>query len=148
MYTVWKRTVPPASVAVFDAPNREKCLARRGVTKTPLQALITVNDPTYVAAARAMAERTLREGGNDVSGRIVYVFRLALARKPSTQEAQVLCDLLSQQLVNYRNDRKAAGELLGVGESKADDNLDQAELAAWTIVASAILNLDETITKE
>jgi hypothetical protein len=148
MYTVWKRTVPPASMAVFDAPDREKCVARRALTNTPLQALITLNDPTYVEAARAMAERTLRDGGKDVNSRIVYVFRLALARKPSAQETAVLCDLLSQQLVNYRNDRKAAGELLRVGESKADEGLDQAELAAWTIVASAILNLDETVTKE
>ena len=148
MYTVWKRTVPPASMAVFDAPNREKCLARRGVTNTPLQALITLNDPTYVEAARAMAQKTLRDGGGDLNNRIAYVFRLALARRPSAQEAAVLCDLLSQQLINYRNDGKAASELLHVGESKPDDMIDQAELAAWTMVASAILNLDETVTKE
>ncbi|HKC87326.1 MAG TPA: DUF1553 domain-containing protein, partial [Blastocatellia bacterium] len=148
MYTFWKRTVPPAAMATFDAPDREKCVARRAVTNTPLQALVTLNDPTYVEASRAMAEKTLREGGKDTRSRIVYVFRLALARKPSTQEAKVLRDLLSQQLTNYRKDGKAAGELLRVGESKVDDKIDQAELAAWTMVASAILNLDETITKE
>jgi Protein of unknown function (DUF1549)/Protein of unknown function (DUF1553)/Concanavalin A-like lectin/glucanases superfamily/Planctomycete cytochrome C len=148
MYTFWKRTVPPAAMATFDAPDREKCVARRAVTNTPLQALVTLNDPTYVEAARAMAERTLREGGRDARGRLVYVFRLALARKPSAQEAQVLRDLLSRQLTNYRGDRKAAIELLRVGESKVDDKIDQTELAAWTMVASAILNLDETITKE
>src|SRR5262249_53916908 len=106
------------------------------------------NDPTYVEAARAMAERTLREGGKNVSSRIVYVFRLALARKPSAQETKVLRDLLSRQLINYRKDKKAASELLRVGESVIDDKIDQSELAAWTMVASAILNLDETITKE
>jgi hypothetical protein len=90
----------------------------------------------------------LREGGRDARSRIAYVFRLALARKPSAQEARVLRDLLSQQLSNYRKDGKAAGELLRVGESKVDDKIDQSELAAWTMVASAILNLDETITKE
>jgi uncharacterized protein DUF1553/uncharacterized protein DUF1549/concanavalin A-like lectin/glucanase superfamily protein/cytochrome c len=148
MYTFWKRTVPPAAMATFDAPDREKCVARRAVTNTPLQALVTLNDPTYVEAARAMAEKTLREGGRDARARIAYVFRLALARKPSAQEAKVLRDLLSQQLINYRKDRKAAGELLRVGESKADDKFDQTELAAWTMVASAILNLDETVTKE
>lgn len=148
MYTFWKRTVPPAAMATFDAPDREKCVARRAVTNTPLQALVTLNDPTYIEAARAMAGRTLREGGQDVSGRIAYVFRLALARKPSAQETKVLRDLLSRQLVNYRKDRKAAGELLQVGESKVDDKLDQSELAAWTMVASAILNLDEAVTKE
>ena len=148
MYTFWKRTVPPAAMSTFDAPDREKCVARRAVTNTPLQALITLNDPTYVEAARAMAERALREGGKTLSGRIAYVFRMALARSPSAQEAQVLRGLLSRQLINYRKDKKAAGELLRVGESKADDKIDQAELAAWTMMASAILNLDETITKE
>jgi len=148
MYTFWKRTVPPAAMATFDAPDREKCVARRAVTNTPLQALVTLNDPTYVEAARAMAQRTLREGGKDVNSRIVYAFRLALARKPSARELKVLRELLTQQLVNYRKEKKAAGELLRVGESKADDKVDEAELAAWTMVASAILNLDETITKE
>src|SRR5262245_25003862 len=148
MYTFWKRTVPPATMATFDSPDREKCVARRAVTNTPLQALIILNDPTYVEAARAMAQRTLREGGKNAGSRIVYIFRLALARKPSRREARVLLDLLSQQLVNYRKDKKAATDLLRVGESAADDKIDQAELAAWTMLASAILNLDETITKE
>jgi hypothetical protein len=148
MYTFWKRTVPPAAMATFDAPDREKCVARRAVTNTPLQALVTLNDPTYIEAARAMAERALREGGKDARSRIVYAFRLALARKPSSREAKVLSDLLSQQLIIYRRDMKAAGELLRVGESIANNKVDQAELAAWTMVASAILNLDETITKE
>jgi hypothetical protein len=123
-------------------------VARRAVTNTPLQALITLNDPTYIEAARAMAQRTLREGGKGARSRIVYAFRLALARKPTVREANVLRDLLSRQLINYRKDRKAASELLRVGESVVDDKIDQAELAAWTMVASAILNLDETVTKE
>jgi hypothetical protein len=148
MYTGWKRTVPPASMATFDAPDREKCVARRAVTNTPLQALVTLNDPTYIEAARAMAGKTLRDGGKDVNRRIAYVFRLALARKPSAQETKVLRDLLSRQLIDYRKDKKAASELLHVGESVVDDKIDQSEMAAWTMVASAILNLDETITKE
>jgi hypothetical protein len=148
MYTLWKRTVPPAAMATFDAPDREKCVARRAVTNTPLQALVTLNDPTYVEAARAMAQRTLLEGGRDAQGRIVYVFRLALARKPSARETQVLRGLLARQLTNYRKDKKAAGDLLRVGESKWDEKLDVSELAAWTMVASAILNLDETVTRE
>ncbi len=148
MYTFWKRTVPPAAMATFDAPDREKCVARRAVTNTPLQALVTLNDPTYVEAARAMAERTLRDGGKEADSRIAHAFRLALARKPSIRESKVLRELLAQQLANYRREQKAAGELLRVGESKANDKIDRAELAAWTMVASAILNLDETITKE
>jgi hypothetical protein len=148
MYTFWKRTVPPAAMATFDAPDREKCVARRAVTNTPLQALVTLNDPTYVEAARAMAQKTLREGGKNLNSRIVYAFRLALVRKPSAQEMKVLRELLAKQLINYRKDGKAASELLRVGESKADEKIDRAELAAWAVVASAILNLDEMITKE
>ncbi|MCI0390969.1 MAG: DUF1553 domain-containing protein [Acidobacteria bacterium] len=148
MYTFWKRTAPPASLATFDAPDREKCVARRALTNTPLQALILMNDPTYVEAARALAQRALREGGKDANGRIAYAFRLATARKPTAQELNVLRALLNKQLLNYRSDRKAANELLRVGESTADTKMDHLELAAWTVVTSAILNLDETITKE
>jgi hypothetical protein len=148
MYTFWKRTVPPAAMSTFDAPDREKCVARRAVTNTPLQALVSLNDPTYIEASRALAERTLRDGGKDTNSRIAYVFRLALARKPTPQESKVLRDLLTQQLISYRKDKKAAGELLRVGESAVNEKLDPSELAAWTMTASAVLNLDETITKE
>ncbi len=148
MYTFWKRTVPPASLATFDAPDREKCIARRAVTNTPLQALVIMNDPTYVEAARALAQRSLIEGGKDANSRISYAFRLATARKPSVEESRVLSELLLRQLDRYRNDKKAALALLNVGQSKWDAKLDASELAAWTTVASAILNLDETITKE
>lgn len=148
MYTFWKRTVPPASLATFDAPDREKCTARRAVTNTPLQALVLMNDPTYVEAARALAARTLREGGKDVSARIAYAFRLATARLPLAQESRVLRELYAKQLARYRRDRQAAHELLHVGESQVDERMDAAELAAWTMTASAILNLDETLTKE
>ncbi len=148
MYTFWKRTVPPATLSTFDAPDREKCVARRAVTNTPLQALVTLNDPTYVEAARVLAARVLRDGGKDASSRIALMFRLATARKPSLQEAKVLRELLAQQLTVYRGNAAAGKLLLGVGESAADGKLEQAELAAWTVVASTILNLDETITKE
>jgi mono/diheme cytochrome c family protein len=148
MYTFWKRTVPPAALSTFDAPDREKCVARRAVTNTPLQALVTLNDPTYVEAARALAERALREGGKDLSSRIAFAFRLATARKPAVQELKVLRELLTQQLAVYRGNPQAAAKLLRVGESKFDEKLNPAELAAWTMLASTILNLDETITKE
>jgi hypothetical protein len=148
MYTFWKRTVPPATLATFDAPDREKCVARRAVTNTPLQALVTLNDPTYIEAARALAERVLRDSGKDASHRIAFAFRLATARKPSLQETKVLRELLTQQLALYRGNVAAAEKLLTVGESKPDAKLERSELAAWTVVASTILNLDETITKE
>jgi hypothetical protein len=148
LYTFWKRTVPPPQLITFDAPDREKCAARRALTNTPLQALVLMNDPTYIEAARWLAERAMTEGGRDSGGRLNFVFRRATSRMPSPQEAQVLRALLRQQLAHYRRDKKAAIDLLGVGESKFDVKLDATELAAWTILANAILNLDETITKE
>ena len=148
LYTFWKRTVPPASFATFDAPDREKCTARRTLTNTPLQALALLNDPTYVEAARALAQRTLIEGGDDVNDRLAYAFRLATARKPTRKERGVLRSLLAERLASFQQNRHSALELLRVGESARDKRLDPSELAAWTTVASVILNLDETITKE
>ena len=148
MYTFWKRTAPPPSLAAFDAPDREKCTARRAVTNTPLQALVLMNDPTYVEAARALAERMIREAGSDPDRRIALAYRLATARKPGAEELRVLRDLAHTQLAHYRREREAAAKLVRVGESEFNPKLDVTELAAWTTVASAILNLDETITKE
>jgi len=148
MYTLWKRTVPPASLATFDAPSREKCTARRSQTNTPLQALALMNDPTYVEAARALAQRALLEGGKDTRSRIVYAFRLATARQPSGKEVGVLNDLLNGRMKSYRKDPQAARKLLSVGESPRDRRLDPSEHAAWTTLASVILNLDETVTKQ
>jgi hypothetical protein len=148
MYTLWKRTVPPASLSTFDAPDREKCAARRALTNTPLQALTLMNDPTYVEAARALAERALLEGGKDDKSRVTYMFRLATARMPTGKEADVLRELLRGRLKSFAADRRSAAQLVAVGESSRDKRLDPAELAAWTTVASVILNLDETITKQ
>jgi hypothetical protein len=134
MYSFWKRTSPPPSLNTFDAPDREKCTARRARTNTPLQALVLMNDPTYVEAARALAQRMIAEA--------------ATARKPTAKERQVLRDLAERETVEYRRNQEAASRLLQVGESKHDGKLDSAELAAWTTVASVILNLDETITKQ
>ena len=147
MYTFWKRTAPPPSLAAFDAPDREKCVARRALTNTPLQALVLLNDPTYVEAARALAQRLLQEGSSP-DRRLRLGFRLATARNPLPAELAVLRDLAERQLLHYRRDREAARKLLAVGDSSRDARWDAAELAAWTTVASAILNLDETITRE
>jgi len=147
MYTVWKRTVPPPSLVTFDAPDREKCVARRERTNTPLQALVLMNDPNYVEASRAFAQRILHSGGS-LSARLDLTYRLALARTPAPEEAGVLKELLDAQLTKYRSDPKAAEDLLGVGRFRHDPDLDPAELAAWTTVASTILSLDEAITKE
>jgi hypothetical protein len=140
MYTFWKRTCPPPGLATFDAPNREVCVARRAVTNTPLQALVLLNDPTYVEAARKLAERMMRDG-LDVG------FQRAVARPPTDDEERILIGIRTEALARFRKDPEAAKKLLAVGESPRDTTLNEAELAAWTTVASTILNLDETITK-
>jgi len=147
MYTFWKRTVPPATMSTFDAPDRETCTVRRARTNTPLQALVLMNDPTYVEASRKLAERLLCEAGSSPEERITLAYRLVLARKPKPAEVAVLSKLYEQELIGYRQNSAAALKLLSVGESPRNDKLDVAELAAWTTVASAILNLDETVTK-
>lgn len=147
MYTFWKRSSPPATLYTFDAPDRETCAVRRARTNTPLQALALLNDVTYVEAARALAERMMREGGTDPAGRLELGFRLATARRPEKEETRICLGVLEAQLVVYRGDPEAASRLLGVGESPRDGTFDEAEHAAWTVVASLILNLDETITK-
>ncbi len=148
MYTFWKRTSPPPALITFDAPDREKCTARRAVTNTPLQALVLLNDPTYIEAARVLAEKMIREGGADETRRIRYAFRLATARDPNAKEMLVLRELERSEAAEYRRNKDAARKLVSVGEDKADAKIDPAELAAWTTVASTILNLDETITRE
>jgi hypothetical protein len=132
----------------FDAPDREKCTARRSVTNTPLQALVLLNDPTYVEAARFLAERMLTQGGKTPTGRINYAFRLATGRTPDAQERAVLLEQAQEALADYHQHSDQAAKLVAVGASKSNPRLDQKELAAWTTVASVILNLDETITKQ
>jgi hypothetical protein len=146
MYTFWKRTCPPPSLQAFDAPEREFCMVRRSVTNTPLQALVLMNDPTYVEAARKFAERILKEAPASPTSRITHAFRLALARRPKYRETAVLLRVLNEQLAAFRKDTAAAEKLLAVGESPRDAALATPELAAWTTVASVLLNLDETIT--
>ena len=147
MYTFWKRTAPPPTLSTFDAPDRESCTVRRARTDTPLQALVLLNDPTYIEASRKLGERLMSEANSD-NDRIALVFRLAIARAPKAPETKVLLKLHNEQLAAYRSDPSAALKLLGVGESPRNEKLDPAELAAWTMVASTVLNLDETITKQ
>jgi hypothetical protein len=145
LYTFWKRTCPPPALMSFDAPNREVCVARRAVTNTPLQALVLLNDPTYVEAARKFAERMLAEGGPE--GPLTFAFRCATARPPTTAEQRILQSIRQAALARFQADPPAARKLLGVGESARDRTRDDVDLAAWTTVASVILNLDETITR-
>ena len=148
MYTFWKRTAPPPALAAFDAPDREKCVARRARTNTPLQALVLMNDPQFVEAARALALRAWKEGGAGVDGRLRRTFMLVTGRAPDAGEMRVLRELLRDQLAHYAARPKEAGELVTVGESAVPEEVNRTELAAWTMVASAVMNLDEAVTKE
>jgi hypothetical protein len=148
MYTFWKRTSPPAQLTTFDAPDREKCTARRTTTNTPLQALVLMNDPTYIESARALAERVLSSKQRSATDRAAMAFELATARPPSKEEIAELVRLANAETQHYRKSTKEALALLENGESPWNKQLPTADLAAWTVVCSAILNLDETITKE
>jgi hypothetical protein len=147
LYTFWKRTASPPQMNLLDAPSREACTVRRERTNTPLQALMLMNDPQYVEAARALAERTIKEGGTAPEDRIAFVFETATARMPRADELTVLRDTLEQHLDEMRADPDAAKKLVAVGEGPPDEKLDAAELAAWTMLANLILNLDEVINK-
>jgi hypothetical protein len=147
MYTFWKRTVPPAALNTFDAPDREKCTSRRLITNTPLQALVLLNDPTYVEASRALAQRALLEAPADAASRARFLFREATARRATPAELRVLVELAQREIEHYKKDPAAAAKLISIGASRAG-NVEAVELAAWATVASTILNLDETITKE
>jgi hypothetical protein len=147
LYTFWKRTCPPPDLQTFDAPEREFCIVRRSVTNTPLQALVLMNDTTYVEASRKFAERIMTEGGLWPAQRVRYAFQMAVGRPPQPGEQAVLLDMYFKQLTRFRTHPDAAAKLLSVGESKRNAKLDATELAAWASVANSLFNLDETITK-
>ena len=145
LYTFWKRTAPPPTMLLFDAPDRERCVVRRQRTSTPLQALALMNDPTYVEASRKLAERVVREVAGGARQRIIRGFRMATGRAPMRQELKPLAELYARQRERFESSPKLADALLGVGESVPDASLDQTEVAALTVVANVLLNLDETI---
>lgn len=147
LYTYWCRTFPHPSLRAFDAPSREECTVLRPRSNTPLQALVLLNDPIHVEAARALAERVLREAGAEPAGRVAWMYRNVLSRSPRPAEADVLSSLLEKHLTQYRGDRPAADALIHTGERPVPADIDPAELAAWTSVARVVLNLHETITR-
>jgi hypothetical protein len=148
LYTYWKRTVAPPFMVNFDSPNRETCTVRETRTNTPLQALDLMNEVTFVEAARKLAERMMTEGGKEPAGRIRFAYDLVLARPPTPAETQVVLDTLRGFETRYHGDRKSAKEFIHHGDSLLNAKLDPRELAAYTSVASLILNLDETVTKQ
>ncbi len=150
LYVYVKRSIPPPTLNLFDAPSREFCVVRRSRTNTPLQALVVMNDPTYVEAARAFAERLLRESpADDVppEARLARAYEIALARPPAKAESAALLELLRAQREQYAAAPETAARLIAIGDSVPDAALDPVELAAWTCITSVILNLDETITR-
>jgi hypothetical protein len=146
LYTFWKRTAAPPFLTTFDAPSREKYCTRRERTDTPLQALVTMNDPQYVEAARQLGTRMI-EHDIDAGRRLDFGFRVATARMPSRFEKAVLSEALNKYLARYRKDADAAAKLLSVGESPVSEKLNKPELAAYTMMGSLLLNLDETLNK-
>ncbi|MSU59593.1 MAG: DUF1553 domain-containing protein [Pedosphaera sp.] len=146
LYTFWKRTAPPPYLTTFDAPSREKYCTQRERTDTPLQALVTMNDPAYVEAARHLGERMILHDA-DANARLDFAFRLLTARHPSATEMIILQNALKKYQAKYQQDAEAAKKLLAVGESPANAKLNPSEFAAYTMVASLLLNLDETLNK-
>jgi hypothetical protein len=146
LYTYWKRTAPPPSLAAFDAPSREVCTVARGNTTTPLQALVLLNDVQYVEAARALAERMLAKPGDELA-RLGWAFAECLARPPASQELAVLSAALQRERARYVQSEAAARAFLAAGESPRNDRFPVAEHAAWTQIATLLLNLSETVTR-
>ncbi len=147
VYTWWQRSFLHPSLLAFDAPSREECCAERNRSNIPQQALVLLNDPTYVEAARVFAARILSECHADTEQRITWAWQQVLQRDPTAEERETIDNLLEKRLISYQGDTKAAAELLKVGLATVPANLDKAELAAWTHVARVLLNLHETITR-
>ena len=147
IYIHWQRQFLHPMFRAFDAPTREECTAMRTVSNTPIAALTLMNDPSYVEAARGFAVRILSEGGDTQRDRLIWAWQTALCRDPATEELAVMSKFAEDVLNRYKNDTKAAGELLNVGISKLPENILEYEAAGWTNIALAILNLSEVITR-
>ena len=147
LYTFIRRTSPPPSMMAFDASDRNVCIVRRQSTNTPMQALILLNDPQYVEAARVMAERIQREGGKELADWINYGFRLATSRQPSKEEVDIFMRMYEDELGKFQADPQKANELLSVGEKAVDESLNTIQTAALAMVSSMMLNHDESYMK-
>jgi Protein of unknown function (DUF1553) len=147
VYTFWKRTSPPPAMLTFDATTREVCAVKRQTTATPLQALVLLNDPQFVEAARALAQEAMKVGGSTLADRITFIVRTLMGRRPSPRELAALEALYHEQYDEFRGGHSDPHKLLAVGDAPIDPALDPAECAAMTVLAQAILNHEETITK-
>jgi hypothetical protein len=147
LYTTWRRSNPYPSMATFDAPNREVCTLRRVRTNTPLQALVTLNDPVYIESAQALARKTLAEGGSTTADRATYAFRRVLTRPPHASELARVVALHDSALADYQQHADQAAKLATEPLGAAPPGADIPDLAAWTLVGNVLLNLDETMMK-
>jgi hypothetical protein len=147
LYTFWCRTYAHTSLLAFDAPSREECTVERVNSNTPMQALALLNDPTYVEAARTLAEQVVRKGGASVKDRINWTYLRTLDRKPSSEEFKLLYDLYQKQIDRYTHNPDNAAKLISTGEHPVPKDLNPSEVAAWTSISRVVLNLHETITR-
>ena len=147
LYTFIKRMAPPASLEIFNAPNREYCVVQRERTNTPLQALVTLNDEQFVEAARHLAAHSLREGGESFAGRLSVLAKRLLGREFRPAEVEIIRNSHDKLAAFYAQHPDEAAQLLAVGESKPDAELDAPTLAAWTMLANELMNLDEVLNK-
>jgi hypothetical protein len=148
LYTIWKRTAAPPTMLMFDSPSREICTVKRSRTNTPLQALSLLNEVTYVEAARTLAQRMITEGGANPEQRIAWAFERATGRQPHNDEVKVLATGLESRLSRYNQQPDTAKQLAAVGAKKAATEVSPTELAAYTLTANVLLNLDEVVTRE
>ena len=147
VYVHWQRMFLHPMLKAMDAPSREECTAQRPRSNTPNAALVLLNDPTFLEAARVFAARILREGGESTESRLNFAWRQAVSRLPDAEERRLLAGLLDRTRAGYEADSASARELLEIGQKPAPDAVDPVELASWTAVARAILNLNETVTR-
>ena len=148
MYTIWKRTAAPPTMLLFDAPNREACSVKRSRTNTPLQALALLNEVTYVEAARKLAEKIIREGGNTPDDKLTTGFRIVTGRRPDSSELAILVKGFHKDYENFKSKPENAKRFTSLGESPLANTADISELAAYTLSANILLNLDEVVNRE
>jgi hypothetical protein len=146
LYTFWRRTTTPPNMMIFDSTTREVCSARRQVTNTPLQALVLLNDPQFVEAARKLGERIVQHGGDTDETRATWAWREVMGNQPTTEQLRVLTDLITEQRGLFTSNSSSAKPLLAIGDAPADSSLPPIEVATFTTLAQALLNLDSHIT--
>ena len=147
LYTIWKRSSPPPSMITFDTPDRYFCAVSRQKTSTPLQALVLMNDPQYVEAARMLGQRMMREGGHTPETRIVFAYKALVGRHPRAKELELMVKMYQEELTGFKSQPQRARQLLRTGEHPADKSLNANELAACTMVATTLVNFEETVVK-